>query len=278
LFQYWLVRGDLSQARYWLGRALANGGGQPALQVRALSACAHLAILQGELDMAADHLDTATQLTEQVDQLDDAPSLAYLTQRQGLLALFQGEHARAIDQLEQTLPIFEAASDRTAAQRTLFWLGLAVGLAGDAARAERLHRESMAITEPLQEHWFRWSSLWAMGMDAWHHGDNHRAKDLEIDSLRLVTLVDNQIGVACVFEALAWIAVTDGHHQRAATLFGAAERIATTINVPVWRIPTVATYHEQAQQEARTIGERTYQEALHRGRELTPQQAIAYAL
>ena len=80
LFQYWLVRGDLSQARYWLGRALANGGGPPAMRIRALSACTHLAILQGELDMAADHIDTAAQLTEQVDQLDDAPSLAYITQ------------------------------------------------------------------------------------------------------------------------------------------------------------------------------------------------------
>jgi DNA-binding CsgD family transcriptional regulator len=135
------------------------------------------------------------------------------------------------------------------------------------------------LTEPLGELWFRSYSLWALGLDAWRSGDQHRAAALEKDSLRMKRDLDDHLGIALCLEALAWLSTTEHDPERSPALLGAADAIWRVIGMSLTEIPFFASYRAEGEAAARRrLPERAFEAALRRGAQLTLADAIALAL
>src|SRR5207248_8314122 len=80
LWGYWLFSGTLGEGRRWLDRALQRDPEPSPERAKALWAGAHLAGLQGDLDVAQRMIDECQALAV---RLDDAPTLARAVQFAG---------------------------------------------------------------------------------------------------------------------------------------------------------------------------------------------------
>ena len=272
---YWVLREHMSEGRHWLDLALAFETGPEKVRARALQVDAWLATLQRDTEVAVVMLDEAEAL---VRRAGDAVGLASVTLTRGLAAMFQGELAQAIGLLEQVVPVFRAAGELTEEVCAFFLLGLAAGLAGDAGQADLWLGQCLAMTEARQECGFRSYALWALGLVAWRQGDSRRAVVLETESLRIKIGLDDRLGIAFCFEALAWIAATERQAERAAVLLGAAEPIWRGIGMAFATIPAFSAYRAEGETAARRIGERAFQTAFRRGAGLSLEEAVAFAV
>ena len=155
-----------------------------------------------------------------------------------------------------------------------------MGLAGDEERAAACHREVLALTEVGSEYirnTYSAYSLWALGAAAWRRGDLDRATGLQRQSLRLRR--DDRMGTAFCLEALAWIAASQWHYERAAVLLGTAVGLLQSMGTTLDGNQQVAACHRDCERQARqALGEAAFQAAYRRGLELPAANTIAYAL
>jgi len=264
LEQLWVARGTLSEGRHWLDRALAHPTAAPVERARALRLDAWLAVLQSDTTEAARMLDEAR---------------AYVLQTSGMLAMFQGDLSAAVELLDQAMAMFRSVGHIMGQVQTAFLLGMNLGLTGAGERAIEAHRECLALTDPLGELWFRSSSLWALGLDAWRSGDQHRAAALEKDSLRTKRDLDDHLAIALCLEALAWLSTTEDDPERSPTLLGAADAIWRVIGMSLTEIPFFASYRAEGEAAARRrLTERAFEAAWRRGGQLSLADAIGLAL
>jgi len=272
---YWIARGMLSEARQWLDQLLAASPEPSVDRARALRLSAWFAIFQRDRDVAPALLDEAGLIATATS---DAVAAAFTTKTWGVLAMFRGELPAAINHLETAAAAFAAAGHPTGEIHSMFETGLAHGFAGNGDQAAAWHSRCLERTAELGESWFRSWSLWAFGVEKWRQGDLATAADLEDASLRLKRSLDDQVGIACCFEALSWIAASDRDEARSATLLGAADRIWKTVGTSLQGIAPMWPYHEQGETTARQIGERAFKHAYDTGLHLRSAEAISLAL
>ena len=84
--------------------------------------------------------------------------------------------------------------------------------------------------------------------------------------------------IFCV-EALAWIAASRQHYERAAVLLGGATGLLRSMGTTLDGNQHIAGYHRDCECEARqALGEAAFQAAYNRGLELPAEDVLAYAL
>lgn len=273
---FWSFRGHYGEGRRWIDRVLAHPAGRalPA-RIQAL----HVGIL-----MAAEQQDflTAEPLLAQIRDLaeqDPAPlHRALVAYVDGSLALYRGEAARAIPCLETAIDVFgsnPAGHLYIAASMTLGW---ALAAQGDTRKAIENHERVLAITESRGESLFRSSTLCGLGIYAWRQGETPRAKELLTRSLRVNERVRSPVVAVLDFEALSWI-IAEEDGERAAVLMGAAESLSRSGSGASITFPDLTESYEECDRIVRrALGERRFGAALRRGRAMTMNAAVAYAL
>jgi predicted ATPase/serine/threonine protein kinase/DNA-binding NarL/FixJ family response regulator len=277
LYPLWWSRGLLSEGRRWLDRALSLTPPPPtAERVMALYADSLLAGVQGDLPAA---LALTEQEREITAQLGDARAGALLAHSAGRLALFSGDLPVAIERFEQALEEFRAEGDLHRQIGTLQGLGLACGLFGDTARAVTCQEEVLALTEARGESEYRARSVWILALMVWQQDDSARAVGLLEEGLRLTRLTDDPVGGAWCLQALAWIAADERRAQRAAVLLGATETLRKVMGTAPVLVPNLRTHQEHCERYTRrALGERAFEAAVRRGRNMSFEDAVTYAL
>ncbi|MFC7014466.1 ATP-binding protein [Streptomyces viridiviolaceus] len=273
---FWLARGFLSEARHWLGQLLAVAPEPTADRGRAVRLSAWMAILQSDYDMAAALLEEAEHIALATD---DALLSAFVRQTWGLLAVFRGDLDFAAGRLEASVAEFARLGHRTGEIHSTFEVGLALGFAGESARASEWHRRCQRVTSAVGESWWHSYSLWAYGVERWRQGDTAMAAELERESLRLKRRLDDRLGMGVCLEAMSWIAASEGEAERAALLLGAADALLRTVGMPLEGIPQLWAYHLKGEGDARRrVTERRFGSAYASGAALSPDAAVAWAL
>ncbi len=241
-FYYW-DPGHVSEGRYRLGQALARAGEPTVWRARGLLVASFLAGVSGDRGAARVLLEQGTSLA---GQLDDPATSAFVAWALATACAMAGDLYQAIAQYEVGLAVLPAAVGGRVRALLLTGLAHAAGLAGDEERALACHREIAALTEADGEYVRRGNSAWSLytlGVAAWRQGDLDRATGLQQQSLRLWEGLNRQMGDAYCLEALAWIAVSQRQHERAAVLLGAAtglcQSMGTTLdgNQPLAGLP-----------------------------------------
>ena len=277
LQNHWFVRGFLSEGRHWLDRALAMPAPRHWTRVKALRVAAWIATVQGDRDRADALLADARGLAE---TLPSSPERAYLPLIEGNVAMFAGDHARALPLLEQALAGFRELNSRNGEMWTLIVLGLCRGLAEGHSRGEGDLLAAQELSAATGEVWWRSFALWALSVLRWRDGDNVGATAAAKESLVIRRVVeDEQFTVGLALESLAWIAGTERRDQRAAALLGASDRMWQAMQTSLAAFRTLHDFHNETASQVRSrLGATTFAAATRRGSELSTADAVAMAL
>jgi predicted ATPase/class 3 adenylate cyclase len=315
LWRFWDMRGYWSEGRAWLDGALAQTAGMSTPgRLKVIIAVAYLASFQGDYDRAValseESLDLSQRLGDtrgtvsclnilgmdacRLEKYDRAAELGkeslVLSQEVGdwwgafearvvlaVVARAQGDFERASTLLEEIVLRIRQVGDKWRLAVALNYLGLVKRELGDYARATALLEETLALAQELGDKWgvaFAQSNL---AIVAWYREDYPQAADRFAKSLRLRVEVGEKRGIVTSLLGLAAVAAAQGDAERAAMLFSAAEVLREAIGVPL--PPFIRSNFEQHVADTRAaLGEGRFVEIWAKGRTLTLDAAIAYAL
>ncbi|MEU7904411.1 LuxR C-terminal-related transcriptional regulator [Actinoplanes sp. NPDC049118] len=278
LQNHWFVRGFLSEGRHWLDRALAMPAPRHWTRVKALRVASWIACVQGDRSRAEALLADARAL---VDALPPSPEAAFIPLVEGNVAMFGGDHARALPLFEQALTAFRDLGALSGQMWTLAVLGLARGLAtDDPAKGYPDLMACRDLAAANGEVWWRSFALWALSVLRWRAGDSAGAAEAAKESLEVGKLVeDEQFGMGLALEALGWAAGSERRDQHAAQLLGASERVWRAMQASLSSFRSLRDFHDESTHEIRgRLGDRAFDAAFRRGAELTTAEAVALAL
>jgi predicted ATPase len=158
---------------------------------------------------------------------------------------------------------------------TLNHLGLAAQLRGDYDRAAQLHQES--LTHFPHDSGGRREAYLSLGVCALEMGQIAESARLMAQGLTLSKTVGAQNCIAWCLAGLGSVAALDEEPERAARLWGAAERLRQAIGCRA--APATRATYERAVAAARSqLGEEAFAVAWAEGRALPLEQVIAEAL
>lgn len=225
---YWWGRGWAREGRLWLSRALDRPSPPSAVRARALLVDASLALADGDFSAGGERLADAMAI-----DATDPGTAAMARFVAGSVALYTGDLAAATAVFEEGLALLDPGRDLTVRLDLLLSYSSAVALLGDQERATWCHEEFLRITQPVGELFHRAYALWTFGLFVMQQGDVRRAADLIQQSIALRRELRDLTGLGWSLESLAWAESALDHHERAATLLGAADRLWEIMGRPL---------------------------------------------
>jgi non-specific serine/threonine protein kinase len=317
LSRFWEARGYHSEGRRWLEEALAmEGQGAPEVRAMALAGVGSLALGQGDYDRAKEACQEGLELLEHEAREASEAKLCLLTNLgwvvgeredygqagelfeeglalsrgmrdtswiahslQGLAFVSQNrrDSERATELIEESMDLFREQGDKGSLATCLNNLAMMVYSQGDLGRAAQLTEEGVTLFRELGARGNVALGLYNLGWMALLQDDPGRAADLYGEGLSpswetgLNPLIQNAL------EGFACVAAAKGEAERAARLWGAAEALHETKGIP-------RDTDFLAEADARItvvrsgMGEEAWEEAWRKGRAMTLDEAVEYAL
>ncbi len=315
LWWFWVIRGHLSESRRWLSAGLSGGEAAPAgVRARALLALGDLALRQGDYTRAVEDLQASLALYREAgDRRGAAQPLGILgwiaSERNELelaeelleeglalsreagtardvsvvlnavteLEFSRGDYARAAVLQEECLDLAREAGDVRSIGVYTHNLGLAEAAAGEYEQAEPLLQEARELHRQVGD----WVSVAVgdtfIGFLALAWNDLDRAEEICVEAIRELQEQAQTPGVDFALDILAGVAASRGEIRRAARLWGATAGYREATGVP-WR-PEERAMIEPHIDAARTrLEEAAWQEEWEKGKSMTLDQAVGYAL
>jgi predicted ATPase/DNA-binding SARP family transcriptional activator len=275
LWEFWWVRGHLSEGRSWLDEALALSADEPPeLRARALHAAASLATRQGDYDHAATLSEESLALWE---ELGDAPGTARALLSLGTVAAEQGDHERAIALSERAAELYQESGDRRGNALAVSNLGGIALERGEYAKASELSEQAYGLFAELEDSEGMALALVNQGFAALSEHRYERSLALLREALRRLAELEFKDVIGYCFEGLAAVLVLTGRAEEAAKLLGAAEALRESLGVDL--APAEQATHAETVGAVRAgLGEERFSAAWRQGKELALDEAIAYAL
>ena len=275
LWRYWRQLGEFVEGRRWSEGALAMPGDAPAsLRAKALGAASGLALPQGDYvrlaEVASEGFDLALQTGDPMD-LRNA-----LTVR-GLVAMGQGRYEDALEPFRESLAICSRLGLSWQLAASHMNLGGALLRAGSPEDADATFEEGLRLYRLLGDDIFAARMTNAIAQAALALDDIERADRLARSALAEQSKNKERQGIAEGLEALAAVAAARSDADRAATLGGAAAAIRDTIAFRHTEFERVITDRSLEGAET-TAGAERWHAAWEKGRALSAEAAVAYAL
>jgi len=195
------------------------------------------------------------------------------------VAVLEEDAASAETLLDESLALNREYNNQNFMAWTLNHLGHAAQLRGDYDRAAQLHAESLALfIDLLGEKNYALTWVWqSLGETALAQGNLATARNWLTAALRLCCEMDDRVASAWCLAGLGSAAALDEQPERAARLWGAAERLRTALGcrpAPAAR----ATYERAVALACAQLGDEAFSAAWAAGAALSLDQAIAFAL
>ncbi len=284
------TQGDLGQAEEQLERSVAL---YRKLEQR--TDLAYALLLRSAVALSRGYPDIAHQLCHEglalLQGMGDRWGEALARNWAGDTLLALGEPLRARAQFEESLALFRQLDDGWGAAVALYALANLAGRQGDFTAAYDLLGESGSRLRAAGDQWGFASSLLSSAVVALRQQNYAQARVLFEVTLALWRDVGNNMGIARALAGLAAVSsastADEGHAERAVILFSSADalfqvagaRVASTANTEpsISRYingeftPYLATAHDHLDEAALSA-------AWQKGRDMTLEQALAYAL
>ncbi|QBJ97480.1 LuxR family transcriptional regulator [Rhodococcus sp. ABRD24] len=275
LYEFWIVRGQFNEGRYWLDRALGDGGPPTVDLGVAMCVDSVLAALQRDIPASTVLAEKARRIADRVAD----PSLGALAAfARGCCAVARDDLDLGGVSLEQAAEFFRADGDDSRLIQVLYWLGFVVDTLGDPARSADLYDELLELADAHGETMWRAMAMSDYGFTMWRRGECERGTELLEQSLPQLRILGNQFGFAWCFEELAWTAA-EANPERAAVLMGVADTLFAATGSPMATFRTMVDYHDSCVRSAvDALGNKAYDAAFEWGKTMSLDEAIAYAL
>jgi predicted ATPase/DNA-binding CsgD family transcriptional regulator len=311
---FWQKRFNWSEDRAWLEAALTKSDNTPgAARAKALVTAAALAHCMGDFAAWQIYIEEALELLR---GLGDKAAIAMALLSLGTLLQHKGEYAAARTCAEESLALFHEVSDQWGRAYALLLFAAIAALQGDLAQAAVSSEELLTIYRrigykrgiglclndkgvlaQLQGDWERAKEFFAeslaifrevgdkektvmglhnLGCAVLHQGDEPRAGVCFAEGLALSREIGSRYSIATHLAGMAGMAA-QGHPERSARLFGAAETMLDSLGIVVEPMDR-AEYDRNAAVARNQLGADAFAAAWEAGRAMTPEQAIEDAL
>ena len=317
LWWFWLVRGHLSEGQRWLEQALAKAGRATTASARAkaLTGAGRLLLEQGNCEAATALLEESVSSFRAMGHKE---GLANSVDNLGIAQAYQGELEQAKALFEESLELFREAGDNWGVAECLNNLALLAALWHERDRETALHEESLKISRELGDKRGITMSLVNLSSAALSRGDHQRAAVLceeglalgrELGDKGLIGLVLNNLGLALlesgdsnramelleeslttqqtlgdkynlhgVLLSFASASAAGGKPMRAARLVGAAQGIREATGIHLLDIEHHALVERFLGAVRSQLEAEVWEEAWEKGRAMTLEEAVSYAL
>jgi DNA-binding CsgD family transcriptional regulator/tetratricopeptide (TPR) repeat protein len=216
LWNFWRLRGYLSEGRRWIDAALAGEqtasllDSEPALaaaRARALTGAGILAHYQGDFTRATTLCGESLTLFR---QLGDRPGIATALHGLALVARSGGNYAAARAMYQESLAINRELGDIWGSASSLCYLGVVYMYDANYAKARPVLEESLALFKQAGDPEGHAVALHALGMVNGREGDNHMAWSLTAEALTAFRNLGNRRSAASALSELGRVAASSG--------------------------------------------------------------------
>ena len=276
LWVFWWLRGHQEEGRRSM-EALMGRDLPPGLRARVVQVGNAMAYTQGDSEACARYSREALELSRRVgDELCEA----YATCGLGLEALGRGDLGVATAHFEAALPLFVRSGERGMLPILRVWMGTVLLLAGDRDRAVAAFEEGLSLAREGGDRLGTYNALYNLAQLAAGRGDHELATRMFEEGVALSEEMGDRANLAHFLEGLAVVAGMNGDAPRSATLSGAAERLSHEAGAPVYNyyVPAPALRDQTAAGARAALGDAAFEEARGRGRGMSFEEAIRYAL
>ncbi len=230
---FWAVRGYLIEGRDRLLVLLADPRNQAIETLRGdgLHAAAGALRVLGEFSAARRLGEESLAIWR---ALDERRGVVAANNNLGLVALDEGDYAKAAGHFSEALPIIRDIAEPWGIAMTLGLLADAMLGQGNTREARGLHEESLKSFRTLNEQMGIATALGGLGRDAHEDGNFLAARDLYRERLSIRRDLGDLRGIAVALADLAYIIIDiDGPPGDAMLLLGAAERLREDTSCPL---------------------------------------------
>jgi non-specific serine/threonine protein kinase len=197
----------------------------------------------------------------------------------GLLAMPRAEAQQATRYLRGSAKASSEAGDDFWASLSLSALGMVSLGQGRGDEARTTLAEGLALSRRAGDRFSRYIALYNRSVLAQAQGDHDLAGALFEEGLMFSLEVGDHANIAYCLEGLAAVAVARDEADRAALLLGAAQRLREGGSSAVYTYRPDHSGRKRTTDTARArLGETEFEEAARRGRAMSFERAIAYAL
>jgi predicted ATPase len=276
LRHFWYVRGYLEEGRGRIEAIVAAPGAatiDPSALASALHCAGQLAWARGDYAAARGSFDRALATYD----VGDASSTADQLVMTGLLTLSLGDPKAGRALLEEALELSQRAGDARGIANATVNAGYGALIEGEVTRAETLLAEALAGFRSLGDTEGIVVATFNLGLAALLVGRVADARASIRESLQTSHAVGLELGVAHSLLAFAAIAIREGELARAASLVGAADMILERLGAALE--PFERRIRDETWQAIQTtLGRPDAEAAAAKGRSLSLDEAVAYAL
>jgi len=197
----------------------------------------------------------------------------------GSIATSQKDYSTAQSLYENCLKLVRGLEDSYAIAEVLAVLGVLSDMQGDYERARTCYAEGLERSQKRGNEFEAAWQLSGLGRVALHQHHWQTARTHLATSLTLFQKRENSEGVAACVIGLAGVAEAQGHAERAAQLLGAREPLPEISRGHFHEDIVVQAEYDRILAAVRAaLGEEAFAAALAKGRTMTLEQAIEYAL
>jgi ATP/maltotriose-dependent transcriptional regulator MalT len=226
LWQFWYVRGHLTEGRRWLKQALTAGGladdnsaaiaartDVPArVAARALNGAGVLAHYQGDYGRAAMLCGASLSIAR---RHSDKAGVAAALNGLAVVARSGGEFATAAAMYREAIAILKELDDRAGLTHTLRYLGVLLWAQRDVDAAREPVEQALALAEAAGDKQHAAGALGVLGYLRHERGEYDAAEGLLDESLRLYSEIRDRRGVARALWGLGRTAAAMGNPRQA---------------------------------------------------------------
>src|SRR5215212_4577735 len=277
LWLFWWMHGHFTEGRRWMEETLAKGVSMPAApRAKALFVAGTMADGQADRRSARPLLEESLGLFRELrDKLGSALALSGT----GLVAVGQGRYEQGVALFQEAVDLFLELGERWCASVNLSFSAVGWFGQGDASRAKRVAEQGLELAREAGAAEAICVACYAGALVAQAERDHERARELLQEGLVLAAEAGNETNVAYCLEGLAALAASEGSLARAGRLWGAAEALLEQIEVTAYiYAPDRSAYQDRVSAARAQLDEAAWQTAWSEGREMTPEQAVGYAL
>jgi len=270
---YWF-RGYSAEAREWMNKFIEIESAPSPLQALLLQKAGWLTRAGGDFERANLLLESALTMALGIGDKNRA---AWALMDLGLSLREQGNQAKEIASFTQALTLAQESGEKRAIGVCLYNLAESHELTGDLDASRKLWEQGLSILRAEGDKTHIAWGLEGLAGSAYLARNYKDALDFHLESLKFKVDVLDKLGIAYSLEGLAQVAAAMEAAERSAVLWGAANNLRDTLNVPLE--PSRENIYTSLIPVTRSkIGDEAFEQAWKKGRTMTLLEAIDYAL
>jgi predicted ATPase len=276
LHRFWWYRGHQREGHRWMEIALKHEL-PPALRARALVVTTSMAYAQSDYRTAEERVGEALILSRREG---DVLAEAHAWGGRRMVEMARQDHEAAASSLEKGIALFERCGDDHMASTLRVIFGATLLVQGEDERAERAFEEALVSARRLKVPSLTYIALYNSAKLALARGDREKAARMLEEGIEWSKQTRDRANLVYFLEAGAAVKAFGGEAERSAVLIGATEALLEEVGERVHKyyVPDPSLQERAVADAYAALGDAAFEEARERGRTMTLEQAVEYAL